>query len=174
MVSEAATDSSFQKYLRGLWREVAAAVPAPPGVDLQNYTDRLLERFRNPGIRHRTWQIAMDGSQKLPQRLLGSLRDRRALGLNSPHLALAVAGWMRYVSGRGEHGEPIDVRDPFAAELKLRALALPAEAAARRLLGFKPVFGEDFAGADGDCGISAMYEMLLARGVKQAINSLAA
>ncbi len=44
------------------------------GVDLQNYADRLIERYSNPALRHRTWQIAMDGSQKLPQRMLDSVR----------------------------------------------------------------------------------------------------
>ncbi len=47
---------------------------APEGTDLNAYADALLDRYANPAIRHRTWQIAMDGSQKLPQRLLGTLR----------------------------------------------------------------------------------------------------
>jgi len=32
-------------------------------------------------------------------------------------LMLAVAGWMRYTSGRDETGETIDVRDPMAERL---------------------------------------------------------
>ncbi len=44
------------------------------GVDLQRYADQLIARYRNPALRHRTWQIAMDGSQKLPQRMLDSVR----------------------------------------------------------------------------------------------------
>jgi fructuronate reductase len=35
-------------------------------------------RYSNPALRHRTWQIAMDGSQKLPQRMLDSVRWHRA------------------------------------------------------------------------------------------------
>ncbi len=75
----------------------------------------MLERFRNPAIRHRTWQIAMDGSQKLPQRLLGTLRWRLERNLSSPALILGISGWMRYASGQDEKGQPIDVRDPLAA-----------------------------------------------------------
>ena len=89
--------------------------------DLSGYKDRLIERFQNPALRHRTWQIAMDGSQKLPQRLLGTARDRLAAGAPIPRLALAVAGWMRYVTGIDEHGRPIDVRDPLASRLKATA-----------------------------------------------------
>ena len=44
------------------------------GVDLTAYADSLIERFSNPALKHRTWQIAMDGSQKLPQRMLEGIR----------------------------------------------------------------------------------------------------
>ena len=42
-------------------------------VDLTAYADSLLDRFANPALQHRTWQIAMDGSQKLPQRMLDGI-----------------------------------------------------------------------------------------------------
>ena len=89
----------------------------PEGTDLAAYSASLLERFANPALHHRTWQIAMDGSQKLPQRLLGTMQDRLRLGLPIDTHALAVAGWMRYVTASDEQGQPIDVRDPIAAEL---------------------------------------------------------
>ena len=60
----------------------------------EDLTDALVERFGNPALPHRTQQIAMDGSQKLPQRLLNTVRDRLAAGGIYAHLALAVAGWM--------------------------------------------------------------------------------
>ena len=65
----------------------------------------------------------MDGSQKLPQRLLGTIRDRLREGAAIGRLALGVAAWMRYVTGVDEKGAPIDVRDPMAA--RLRELADP-------------------------------------------------
>ncbi len=49
--------------------------------NLTGYRDALLARFANPALKHRTWQITMDGSQKLPQRLLGTIRDRLATDL---------------------------------------------------------------------------------------------
>ncbi len=54
----------------------------------------------------------MDGSQKLPQRILGTIADNRAAGRPCPGLTLAVAAWMRYVGGVDERGEPIDVPRP--------------------------------------------------------------
>ncbi|XNM69704.1 hypothetical protein ACLK1Y_24320 [Escherichia coli] len=41
---------------------------------LSGLRDLLISRYTNPSLSHRTWQIAMDGSQKLPQRLLDSVR----------------------------------------------------------------------------------------------------
>jgi len=56
----------------------------------------------------------MDGSQKLPQRLLGTIRDRIATETSFNRLVLTVAGWMRYILGRDEQGNPIEIRDPLA------------------------------------------------------------
>jgi fructuronate reductase len=125
--------------------EVTPTLPALGGFDVAAYRAALLQRFRNPALKHRTSQIAMDGSQKLPQRLLGTIRDRLARGLPITRLALAVAGWMRYVSGTDEQGQPIELRDPLAAQL--RALADDAGPVASRLvpalLSLTSIFGSD-------------------------------
>jgi fructuronate reductase len=120
-------------------------VPAPQGVVLADYAKALLVRFQNPAIRHRTWQIAMDGSQKLPQRLLGTIRERLKAGAPIDHLALGVAAWMRYVTGTDEKGGAIDVRDPLAAELKRRteAAGRDAKALVEALTGIEAIFGTD-------------------------------
>jgi len=144
-VAAASGDPVFARFLQGLWSEIIPAVPAPQGVDLRTYASDLLARFQNPAIRHRTWQIAMDGSQKLPQRLLGTIRERLKAGASIEHLALGVAAWMSYVTGTDEKGEPIDVRDPLAAEFALRAKALGRDAVAlsTALFGIGAIFGDD-------------------------------
>jgi fructuronate reductase len=85
----------------------------------------------------------MDGSQKLPQRLLGAMRDRLAKNLPIATHALAVAGWMRYVTALDEQGRAIDVRDPLAAEFAAlaREAGLVADKLAPALLGVGKVFG---------------------------------
>lgn len=144
-VAEASADPVLARMLEGLWTEVIPTVPAPEGVDLGDYAHALLVRFRNPAIRHRTWQIAMDGSQKLPQRLLGTIRDRIRAGAPFEHLALGVAAWMRYVSGSDEKGAAIDVRDPLAAEFARIAAAAgrDARALSEGLIGIEAIFGGD-------------------------------
>jgi fructuronate reductase len=98
--------------------QIMPVLDVPAGTDLAAYRDALLVRFANPGLKHRTWQIAMDGSQKLPQRLLGTIRDRLKAGASINLLALGVAGWMRYVAGTDDAGAAIDVRDPLATQLR--------------------------------------------------------
>lgn len=147
-VADASGDPVLARFLQGLWAEIIPTVPAPQGVVLADYAKALLARFQNPAIRHRTWQIAMDGSQKLPQRLLGTIRERLKAGAPVDHLALGVAAWMRYATGTDEKGGAIDVRDPLAAELKRRceAAGRNAEALVEALTGIEAIFGSDLPG----------------------------
>ncbi|MFA8387271.1 MAG: mannitol dehydrogenase family protein [Pelagibaca sp.] len=147
-IADTVADPVFAAYVRQLWSEIMPAVQAPEGVSLTDYADALFDRYANPGIRHRTWQIAMDGSQKLPQRILGSLEANVAAGRHSAALCLAVAAWMRYVGGVDERGQAIDVRDPLAARLRdVSDSADTPEGKVAALLGFRDVFPADLAAA---------------------------
>src|SRR5205085_1311497 len=124
-------DKNFAAFAARVMEDAAVTLRMPEGTDLATYQASLLQRFANPALHHRTWQIAMDGSQKLPQRLLGTMRDRLQLELPIDTHALAVAGWIRYVTAIDEQGQKIDVRDPLAAELA--AIAKAAGPVADRL-----------------------------------------
>lgn len=141
-VSEAVARPALSGFISHLWaNEIIPVLEPPPGVDLTAYAGVLMERYANPGIRHRTWQIAMDGSLKLPQRILGSVADNLASGRTPRGLFLVIAAWMRYVSGVGEDGQPIDVRDPMAERLKAAwddSDSVPETVAA--FLSFKNIF----------------------------------
>lgn len=132
-IADTVADAAFSTFVKGLWRdEIIPALTPPPGVDLAAYANALHARYSNPAIRHRTWQIAMDGSQKLPQRILGTIAENRVAGCEVPGLTLAVAAWMRYVSGRDERGGVIEVKDPLAPRLA----ALWQDDPARTVTGF--------------------------------------
>ncbi len=149
-VADTMAAPGFAALVRGLMLdEVAPTLPPVPGLDPAVYAGDLVERFRNPALRHRTWQIAMDGTQKLPQRLLGTVRDRLASGAPIGRLALGVAAWMRYAAGRDERGAPIDLRDPLADELRRRTAGFAeashaaAGALADALFDMATLFGSD-------------------------------
>jgi fructuronate reductase len=120
--------------------EVAPTLPATPGLDLGAYRAALLARFANRALQHRTWQIAMDGSQKIPQRWLGTVAARRAAGARVPVLSVALAAWVQYVSGRDLAGQSIDVRDPLASALAARARHDDPTAAVRSVFAERAVF----------------------------------
>jgi len=156
-VAEVIRQPNFVQYLRNLMaEEMAPTLEVPPGVDLLEYQAALSEHFANPAHRHGTGQITMDGSQKLPQRLLAPLRERLAVGEGHRRLTFAVAGWMRYVAGVDEHGAAFEVSGPFAEAFRQIAadsglvdgtLLNPeqAEPYVRQLLGIQGILGTDLA-----------------------------
>ncbi len=174
-VSQAVADPAMHRMVHGLMTsEVMPTLPMPRQA-LEAYRDQLLARFANPALNHRTWQIAMDGTQKLPQRLLGTIRDRLAHGQPIERLALGVAAWMRYVTGIDEQGQPIDVKDPHAARLRQIADAAGSDATrlATGLLALPEVFGTDLPSDPAFTGpVTAHLKSLLANGARATLASL--
>lgn len=98
--------------------KTATATLAPlEGIDFDAYGRALLERFRNPNIAHETYQIAMDGSQKMPQRIFEPAAKAIAQGNDSDTFSFATAVWIRYLLGRHDTGETYALRDPRETEL---------------------------------------------------------
>ena len=126
-------------------REAGETVDAPAGFDIESYKQELRDRFSNKALKHRTWQIAMDGSQKLPQRLLETLREQLAGNGHIDILCLGVAAWIRYVSGVDEQGAAIEVSDPLAKELRAACDANQGNPAGmvNAVVGIQKVFGSD-------------------------------
>jgi fructuronate reductase len=98
--------------------DIEPALRAPAGVAVGEYAESVRRRFANPAIGHRTWQVAMDGSQKLPQRLLAPIADRRATGAEPAHLATALAAWIRFAGGRADDGRELPLDDPLATSIR--------------------------------------------------------
>ena len=138
-VSEAMESGLITEELDRLWAENRAVLHAPKGVDPASYIEQLKRRFRNPALKHKTAQIASDGSQKLPQRLLAPLRERQEKGLSSP----AIAAWMHYAV-KVAHTEGGVLADPLATEILARARAkTDAAGIIDSLLGLEKIFGLD-------------------------------
>lgn len=147
-VSDCMENTALRRFTAALMHEeIKPTLTAPAGFDIDAYIDALLARFSNPSLHHKCWQIAMDGTQKLPQRLLGTIGERLDAGLPVKRLALAVAAWVRYASGTDLQGNEIDVRDPLAETLRARFAPHlgDAEALAGAALGLGDVFSPKLA-----------------------------
>ncbi|HVN60310.1 MAG TPA: mannitol dehydrogenase family protein [Gaiellaceae bacterium] len=138
-VAEAVADEACRGWLEQWWEEASTYVRMPAR-KVAAYRAALLERWENPRIRHRLGQIAADGSQKLPVRILPVLRRERAAGLVPEGATRALAAWVCHLRGLGAA-----VDDVCAAELVPLA-AGPLPQAARRLLdALDPAIAEDDA-----------------------------
>ncbi len=94
-VHEAISDPSLFALVTALMRAEAAHSFKPAAEqNLDAYADLLLARFANRARPHRLRQIAMDGSQKIPQRWLETLRSAQSQGRRCPALLQALAAWI--------------------------------------------------------------------------------
>lgn len=146
-VDEAIAQPALRAFVEALMRDEIEPTLGPlEGLDLAAYRARLIERFANPSLAHRTLQIAMDGSQKLPQRLLSTVRDHLQAGASIDSLAVGIAAWLTHLRGHDDAGRTVPLDDPQAEALR----GLHAQAAqtadvhgmAACFTRYAPVFGD--------------------------------
>lgn len=116
-VDRAFADPSIRQFVDRLWAEAIPTLPRDAGLDPIPYTAELAARFSNTALAHRTAQIANDGSQKLPQRIVASALARLEAGLLPEHLSLVVAAWIAACAARGGTLPEGHFTDPLDAPL---------------------------------------------------------
>lgn len=144
-VSEGLADDGLVAFVTALADdEVRASLSLPSGVDFVDYRTTVLERLANPYLPYRNLQVASDGSQKLPQRILATVRSRLRAGAVPRRGTLVVAAYLRCVCvGRDDDGHPIEVSDPLAEGLRRRVGASEdAATVVRRALEEGAIFGD--------------------------------
>lgn len=142
-VYEGITDSALEGFIRRLLtEEIIPSINAEGVMDLASYAEDILNRYKNRHIRHLLAQIAWDGSQKLPFRLLNTVRDNRRLGQQAKLLCVPIAAWILFIAKRDKEQEKLV--DPLGETL----LALAAQhredkqALAAAILNLPQVFAE--------------------------------
>lgn len=172
-IDECMQDEHYVKAARYLMLQEQATTLRVQGVDLAAYANSLLTRYHNTGLKHRTWQIAMDGTLKLPQRMLDSVRFHLANQTSFDCLALGIAGWMRYVSGVDDAGNIIEVSDPSANKLKeLVANSQDGEQRVQALLSLDHVFSDLSTNDKFVEAVTKAYLSLKENGAKQTVAKL--
>ncbi len=140
-VADAMRDRALAEFIKALMVEdIVPTVRPPRGLNLPAYIDAILKRFGNPAIRHNLAQIAWDGSQKLPFRLLGTIADNIVTGRPIERLCVPIAAWMLFVRRQIASGEKLV--DPLADALAKAATACcgNAEADVTQFLKVTAVF----------------------------------
>jgi mannitol 2-dehydrogenase len=106
-------DPVFHRYLRTMMaQEIVPLLPTVPGIDLLDYQRTLAERLANPRMGDQLTRLSRRGSTKIPNYVLPSIRAAREQGGDYELLALAVAGWIRFLRLHDDAGRPLPVEDP--------------------------------------------------------------
>ncbi|GAB4347750.1 MAG: mannitol dehydrogenase family protein [Oricola sp.] len=150
-VHEAMANPLVTGFLEKLeFTEIIPTVPEIPGVSLEGYYRKVVERFSNEAVGDTIPRLCLDGSNRQPKFILPTIAARLAAGRPVDGLALEVALWCRYCAGTDEAGNPVTI-DDIAAE-RLGRLALAARADPSAWLSMHDIFGNlnenaAFAGA---------------------------
>lgn len=115
---EAMQDPAISAFItRYMDREATPTLRPVPGIDLDAYKAKLIERFSNPEVRDTLARLCAESSDRIPKWLVPVIRDQLAGGGEIACSAAIVASWARYDEGIDEQGEPIIVVDALRDEL---------------------------------------------------------
>ncbi len=147
-VHDAVLDSRIERFMRQFMRDEAAPnLAAPPGIDLVEYQNQLVQRFSNPAIADTIPRLCMDGTAKFPTFIVPSVEDQLAKNGPIEMLALIVAGWCRYLRGVADDGSALSLaHDPGLADAVTAAKRAVSEP--RAFLQFESALGPNIGKSD--------------------------
>ena len=129
-VYEAMTDDRLQTLVRRYIFTASQTLSNKISIDYAEYARSLIERFSNKALKHKTLQIAMDGSQKIPLRILFPLEEALNTNVNYRLFAFTTAAWLRHISGSTHDCNAYELTDPLAQNLsKLNLTSDPEQLA---------------------------------------------
>ena len=124
-VRDAMADPAMRRLVERHLAAAAGTLEPVPGVDLARYAQDLLDRFANRHIAHRTAQIAMDGTEKIPQRILAPALKALRVGQPTRPFAFALAAYMRFTLGRDDADATYRIDDPRAEAIAAAVAGAP-------------------------------------------------
>ena len=168
-VDKAMADPLISNYVRAYMdNDITPTLPNVPGIDLDAYKDKLIERFSNPAISDQVQRLAEDGSQKIPNAILPCIDHQLKTGGSIKFTILALAGWFRYLTAVDEDLKPIEINDPLADKL-ISCAKLDTKTPAH-LLGIQSIFGTDLPINDNFVNdLSSCMNDIKANGVEKVL-----
>ncbi len=172
-IADCIAEPHIQAFVHRLMsREVA---PHLSRADWADYRDALIRRFGNPYLKHSVHQIAMDSSQKIPQRWPPSILGQMAKGQSYEHHALAAALFLRYTLAVDEQGKAYALNDPQAESLMAIGASQRSQASAciQALLARQDLWGAELPSrADWHARVAEWHQHILQHGVDAAVKTL--
>jgi fructuronate reductase len=169
-VFDAMSDVRLSTFVERLVLEDIIPSLPPSSIDVRAYAADTFARFRNPAINHRLSQIAWDGSQKLPYRLLDTVEQARAAGRPLARLAMPIAAWILFL--RRQASANATIVDPMAERL---TECVRSEHPVDQILGLRQVFPDDLARDPAFIGaVSQAVAHIRAHGVSSTIDQVMA
>lgn len=169
-VDEAVTDPDISAWLRKLMlTDVIPIVPAPPGVDLEDYLETCIERFSNSAVGDSISRLCLDGSNRQPKFILPSIADALKSGKTFDGLALEVAFWCRYCAATLEDGGRTPLEDERGDQLQ--AAAQKSRKDPEAFLHLADIFGD--LGQDGQfkAAFAKALDTLWQTGVRETLKT---
>jgi mannitol 2-dehydrogenase len=140
-VHAAATDPRLVAYLRTYMdREATPTLLPVPGVDLDAYKRKLIERFANPEIRDTVARLCAESTDRIPKWVVPVIRRNLATDGPISHATAIVASWARYAEGVDEDGNRIDIVDRLAGGVTAAARRYATDPLA--LVAMTELFGD--------------------------------
>ncbi|WP_111638499.1 mannitol dehydrogenase family protein [Marinomonas shanghaiensis] len=174
-VAQAVADEKFAAFIRHYMSfEAAPTLDLPEEVKVHEYIESLISRFANDSLQHQLSQIAMDGSQKIPQRWLNGAEARFSSDSDSvlAATALGVAAWLFYVRGEDLEGNTHKVDDPMADVLsKLHSRCSEPESLVREALKLNDIFSTKLSQNESfSRAVLSAYQTLISSGVVESLS----
>src|SRR5215469_8202176 len=167
-IAEAAGDPLLRDLLTRFMAEVRPTLRPVPGINLDEYTASVVNRFSNVAIRDQVARICSDGCAKVGKFLVPSLRDLLAAGQDPQVLPFVIASWLHYLRGFDERGRSMTISDPGLSALN--AFRDAGGKSARLALETQSIFG-DLATAYPRVvdSVQANLDEMRSHGVREAI-----
>jgi fructuronate reductase len=175
LVSDAINDADLARLVeRYMTEEAAPTLEMPTGIDLVAYAGDLKARFANDTLQHRLRQIAMDGSQKLPQRWLLGAQQLLDQGRGFDCTALGIAAWIHYCTQPQPDGSARLVDDPLSETFVTLAARFEGASLVDAFLNLDEVFPAVIRERAGFRDtVQRAYRALIDEGVRSVLHTLA-
>ncbi|GAB3090893.1 mannitol dehydrogenase family protein [Aestuariicella hydrocarbonica] len=179
-VHEVMTNEHMTVLIKDYMNLATDTLTVPDGFDIDGYKQQLLHRFSNASLNHRTSQIAQDGSQKIPQRWLASVRTLLSQKQDAALLAFALAGWIRYLQGTRDTlgkppGEHFEIIDPLSATLTslVKTEQQTSHSPVKAILGVQSIFGNLLQEQPEWCAqVDDLHQAITAHGVLKTLRQI--